>query len=183
MNSFNRKLVCVAAATLVAATVGCGGGPDVRFSDEPMDFARLEAELPLTVEERESITPDNLKELSQEQVDSLRYEERSTSIYPLRAPFAGTIVELHATLGELVTPERNLFTLADLDRVWIWMNGGRRNVRSGRRAAGVPRRPDELNGGLAQSSVYLRAVPRALSTGYLMALRSILAEAAASRSI
>ena len=60
--------------------------------------------------------------LSQEQVDSLTYEDRQASIYPLRAPFAGTIVERHATLGELVTPERNLFTLADLSRVWIWID-------------------------------------------------------------
>ncbi len=57
--------------------------------------------------------------LSQEQVVTLTYDDRRASIYPLRAPFAGTLVERHATLGELVTPERNLFTLADLSRVWI----------------------------------------------------------------
>jgi len=60
--------------------------------------------------------------LSQAQVDSLAYDDNEASIYPLRAPFAGTIVERHATLGELVTPERNLFTLADLSRVWIWID-------------------------------------------------------------
>lgn len=60
--------------------------------------------------------------LSQAQVDSLTYNDREASIYPLRAPFAGTVVERHATLGELVTPERNLFTLADLSRVWIWID-------------------------------------------------------------
>ncbi len=60
--------------------------------------------------------------LSQQQVDALTYDDREASIYPLRAPFAGTIVERHATIGELVTPERNLFTLADLSRVWIWID-------------------------------------------------------------
>jgi cobalt-zinc-cadmium efflux system membrane fusion protein len=60
--------------------------------------------------------------LSQDQVNALRYDDPKTSIYPLRAPFAGTIVEKHATLGELVTPENNLFTLADLSRVWIWID-------------------------------------------------------------
>ena len=49
----------------------------------------------------------------------MTYDDREASIYPLRAPFAGSLVERHATLGELVTPERNLFTLADLSRVWI----------------------------------------------------------------
>lgn len=60
--------------------------------------------------------------LSQRQVDALSYEDEAASIYPLRAPFAGTIVELHATRGELVTAQRNLFTLADLRRVWIWID-------------------------------------------------------------
>ena len=75
MNSFNRGLAFAAVAVLVAAIAGCSSGPDVRFGEEvdgeQMDFARLEAELPLTVEERMDITPDNLKELSQEQVDQI----------------------------------------------------------------------------------------------------------------
>ena len=74
MNLCKRKLVCVALAALTGAAIGCG--IDVRFSEElidgePMDFARLEAELPLTAEQRMSITPDNLKELNQEQVDQI----------------------------------------------------------------------------------------------------------------
>ena len=60
--------------------------------------------------------------LSQSQINTLSYENRKAAIYPLRAPFTGTVVERHVTLGELVTPERNLFTLADLGRVWIWID-------------------------------------------------------------
>ena len=66
--------------------------------------------------------------LSQRQVDALTYDDREASIYPLRAPFAGTVVERHATLGELVMPERNLFTLADLSRVWIWIDVYQRDL-------------------------------------------------------
>ncbi len=66
--------------------------------------------------------------LSQSQVDTLSYEDSEASIYSLRAPFAGTLVERHATLGELVTPERNLFTLADLSRVWIWIDVYQRDL-------------------------------------------------------
>ena len=66
--------------------------------------------------------------LSQSQVDALTYEDRKAAIYPLTAPFAGTVVERHVTLGELVTPERNLFTLADLDRVWIWIDVYQRDL-------------------------------------------------------
>jgi len=66
--------------------------------------------------------------LSQEQVDALTYDDDEASIYPLRAPFAGTVVDRHATLGELVTPERNLFTLADLGGVWIWIDVYQRDL-------------------------------------------------------
>ncbi|HEX9733770.1 MAG TPA: efflux RND transporter periplasmic adaptor subunit [Thermoanaerobaculia bacterium] len=66
--------------------------------------------------------------LDQRQVDALRYDDPKASVYPLQAPFAGTIVERHATLGELVTPERNLFTLAGLERVWIWIDVYQRDL-------------------------------------------------------
>jgi cobalt-zinc-cadmium efflux system membrane fusion protein len=60
--------------------------------------------------------------LSQTQVDELTYDDPRASLYPVRAPFTGTVVERHATLGELVTPERNLFTIGDLSRVWVWID-------------------------------------------------------------
>ncbi len=66
--------------------------------------------------------------LSQARIDTLRYDDPQASIFRLRAPFAGTIVERHATLGELVTPERSLFTLADLGAVWIWIDVYQRDL-------------------------------------------------------
>jgi hypothetical protein len=63
--------------TLLLIKVGCGflgcpRPPDVRFHEEEgVDFARLEAELALTAAERINITPENLKHLSQEQVDQI----------------------------------------------------------------------------------------------------------------
>lgn len=44
---------------------------------------------------------------------------RSFATYELRAPFAGTIIDRHMTLGELVTPESTVFVLADLSTVWV----------------------------------------------------------------
>lgn len=35
------------------------------------------------------------------------------------APFGGVVIEVHAAPGEVITPERELFTVADLSRVWI----------------------------------------------------------------
>ena len=54
--------------------------------------------------------------------------DSSSSLYALTAPFAATIIERHVTLGELVTPERNLFTLTDLGWVWIWIDVYQRDI-------------------------------------------------------
>lgn len=60
--------------------------------------------------------------LTREEIDGLEAGAPASSLLTVRAPFAGRVVEKHATLGELVTPEHNLFTLADLSRVWIWID-------------------------------------------------------------
>lgn len=41
------------------------------------------------------------------------------SIYPLVAPFSGTIIEQKAVRGELAQLDQSLFTLADLRTVWV----------------------------------------------------------------
>ena len=45
--------------------------------------------------------------------------ENAMSSFPVTAPFAGTVIEKKAVLGELATPEQTLFTIADLSTVWI----------------------------------------------------------------
>lgn len=37
----------------------------------------------------------------------------------IRSPLAGTIVERHATAGEVATPEQQLFVIANVDPVWV----------------------------------------------------------------
>ena len=41
------------------------------------------------------------------------------SVFPLTAPFAGTIIEKKAVLGELAQPDKALFVIADLSVLWI----------------------------------------------------------------
>lgn len=41
---------------------------------------------------------------------------------PVSAPISGRVVKKHATLGELATPADTLFTIGDLDHVWIWID-------------------------------------------------------------
>ncbi|MFQ5670003.1 MAG: efflux RND transporter periplasmic adaptor subunit [Acidobacteriota bacterium] len=64
-----------------------------------------------------------------DQIESLSYEAGKASLLPVRSPLAGTVVEKHVAIGELVTPERNMFTIADLEHVWIWIDIYERNLR------------------------------------------------------
>lgn len=47
---------------------------------------------------------------------------KAMSAFPLTTPFAGTVIEKHAILGELAQPDKPLFTVADLSRLWIEAN-------------------------------------------------------------
>ena len=47
---------------------------------------------------------------------------KAVSTFPLLSPFAGTVIEKHAILGELAQPDKQLFTVADLSRLWIEAN-------------------------------------------------------------
>ena len=47
---------------------------------------------------------------------------RAVSTFPLSTPFAGTVIEKHAILGELAQPDKQIFTVADLSRLWIEAN-------------------------------------------------------------
>ncbi len=60
--------------------------------------------------------------LSVREIDALAWDDPQASRVPVRSPFAGRIVEREATLGELVDPEHELFTVADLSRVWVWID-------------------------------------------------------------
>jgi membrane fusion protein, heavy metal efflux system len=46
-------------------------------------------------------------------------DDKAVSMFPLRSPFTGTVIEKHAILGELADPEKSLFTIADLSTLWI----------------------------------------------------------------
>ncbi len=58
--------------------------------------------------------------LSEEQVAALHRDEKDIDFprYEIRAPFTGTLIEKHITLGEVVDTENTTFALADLSTVW-----------------------------------------------------------------
>lgn len=56
--------------------------------------------------------------LTKPEIDAISQGEDLLSLYELRAPFAGTVVEKHITLGEVVDDKTDTFLLADLSTVW-----------------------------------------------------------------
>lgn len=48
-----------------------------------------------------------------------RQTEERLGWYPLRAPFDGTVIEKHLTLGEKRSDDSGVFTIADLSSVWV----------------------------------------------------------------
>lgn len=71
--------------------------------------------------------------------------------FAVTAPFAGTVIEKKATLGELGSPSQTMFTIADLSRVWILANlpeAALAKVHIGAQAkVNVPAYPSETFGG------------------------------------
>lgn len=55
--------------------------------------------------------------------DALAAAKTDGDLPPMRssvtAPIAGVVLEVHAASGELITPDRELFVVADLSRVWL----------------------------------------------------------------
>jgi cobalt-zinc-cadmium efflux system membrane fusion protein len=60
--------------------------------------------------------------IPQEELARLAPGDPGASLLPVHAPISGRVVEKHATLGELATPEDTLFTIGDLGHVWIWID-------------------------------------------------------------
>lgn len=60
--------------------------------------------------------------LSSKEIKSLRYNDPRAALMPLRAPISGRVVKKHITRGEMVSASRNVFSVADLSRVWIWID-------------------------------------------------------------
>ena len=86
--------------------------PDLEFLT--IQKAKAEAEIELKT------TENKLQVLGvpEEQVKELPNRTASLAVYELRAPFAGTVVEKHCSLGEVLNGESDAFMLADLSIVW-----------------------------------------------------------------
>ena len=57
--------------------------------------------------------------LSEDEIQSIVSQLHSIEHFPLHSPYKGTVIEKHITLGEMTDPEKPLFTIANLDILWI----------------------------------------------------------------
>jgi len=93
--------VVLVAVVVVAGVVwwkGYSRPATVPFAAEPLDFARLEHEYPLSIAQRESLTPGRLAEYSQEQVDQI-YGRLTAGPIP-DGPYDGDLFFPRGTDGE-----------------------------------------------------------------------------------
>jgi cobalt-zinc-cadmium efflux system membrane fusion protein len=103
--------------------------------------------------------------LPEAEIEGLSWDDPQPSYVAVRSHFAGKVVAREATRGELVTPERVLFTVADLSQVWVWIDVYERDlphVRLGERVeVRLDAWPDEiLTGELAYIADQLEAASR-----------------------
>lgn len=63
-------------------------------------------------------------------------EGPSVSLYAVRAPFAGTILEQHAVLAERVGPQVQMFEIADLSTLWLQADVPQKDMPLARKLAG-----------------------------------------------
>ena len=85
---------------------------------------------------------------------------KEASVFSVSAPFAGTIIEKKAVLGELATPDKELFGIADLSTVWIETNLYEKDV--GKVKIGSP------------ASVTIAAYPNAIFKGKITYISSVM---------
>ncbi|MFQ5957665.1 MAG: efflux RND transporter periplasmic adaptor subunit, partial [Candidatus Brocadiales bacterium] len=57
--------------------------------------------------------------LKEEDILTLKSETHSITAFPLLSPFSGTVVQKHIALGEMQDTSAQLFTIADLQVLWI----------------------------------------------------------------
>lgn len=95
------------------------------YLDARGEFLRAEAALNTS---RETL---RLLGLSDADVKEISWTQRKSppSLFPLTAPFDGTIIEQHTVLGELIAPENNAYTIADLTHLWIQLDVYEKDLR------------------------------------------------------
>jgi len=87
--------------------------PELDFLNASRQLAEGEIELRVADSKLHSLG------LTEEEIAAVPHEDGSFATYELRAPFSGTVIQKHITLGESVHADSDVFMLADLSSVWL----------------------------------------------------------------
>lgn len=96
-------------------------------AEDVSDLAALSKSQSLQAKEEEECNDPNCTECAAKAaakdqvltVTDLRITNEKLAWYPIRAPFDGTIIDKHITLGEVVGDDAEVFVVADLSSVWV----------------------------------------------------------------
>lgn len=67
--------------------------------------------------------------LTSQQIEAVAQEGEATSLLTITAPFGGTVVGLNAVLGEVVSPEQSIISVADTSRMWVMLDVDQEQIR------------------------------------------------------
>jgi cobalt-zinc-cadmium efflux system membrane fusion protein len=89
--------------------------PGLEYLATKREFANAEIELRTVTHKLHALglTAAEIAAISREQDNSASF-----AVYELRAPAAGTVIEKHVTLGEVVENNSDVFVLANLSTIW-----------------------------------------------------------------
>ncbi len=68
--------------------------------------------------------------LSESQIDAIEGLDSPSPQLMIRSPFSGYVLEKNVLPGQYISPDQNLFTIADLSRVWVLGDVYEQDVRS-----------------------------------------------------
>ncbi len=86
----------------------------------------LNAEIALKTAKRRLIVSG----LTEEEIKALQKNSYQFGLHILRAPISGTVIEKHITMGEKLSDESDVFTIADLSALWVDLNISSRDISS-----------------------------------------------------
>lgn len=60
--------------------------------------------------------------ISDPEIAALKLEEHPSARFPARSPIDGTVIEIHATMGQTVESTTPLFTVGELSNLWVLLD-------------------------------------------------------------
>jgi Cu(I)/Ag(I) efflux system membrane fusion protein len=88
-----------------------------------------------------------------DELDALATAEQPVRSVPIRSPFAGTVIELHATQGAYVQTGALLYRVADLGTLWVQLDAYERDITRLALGQTVSLRVDALPGELFDGQI------------------------------